>query len=729
MSDGAHIFISYPHTEADFTARLAADLKNSGVRVWMDILEGGIRGGDDWRRAIEQGVDTSAAIIPIICPDYVGSTYCRKELARAERLNRKIFPVFLRELPKPSDWPIEVEGIQYTDFRAWLDERIYREQLQDLLTVLKRDAAAQVGPPPDAETQYLTRLIAELEARKGVLEYVDLAGQMDEPLRPRPRIADDWGLEGAFALLETSAALPANPAISESLEPQSVPLNDIRQAVEKHSRFVLIGEPGAGKTTTLRRLALDAARARLADSGAPLPLLLYLPAWGDEPTAGDFLTAQIEKIGLGSLAKNQLLLYLDGLNEMGGSGAKKAKLLREWLAGADVPARIIITCRAADYANELVVNLPTVLAGEMDEGRIRQFAHNYLGEDDAGRFLERVTPTKFSGHTDESRSLFRLAKNPYLLTALMVVYKSSPEGDLPRNNGALFRRLAMALWERERTRNLLGWIPFEQMESSLGRLAFAMINEDKPIDVPLDYVRQYVEDVGLLPAAASANFVEIRGNELRFYHQLMLEYFAATSLHHQNIGSVLLWPRLIGGGRLARKWDQAVIAACGISVNTSEMIKVIQQGDPFLAALCVSSGIHMDRDSIEDLVAHLMWMVSNPREWRDQDVFEGIHNIALWVIRENAIMALGNIGHENAIPTLIQALSDEDTDVRRHTLEALIKVGIPSVPSLITKLKDLKRPSYSSIRVCDYAADALQKIGTPEALEAVRKWREEQNQQ
>ena len=47
MPEQRHIFLSYRSIEADFALRLAADLKNSGVSVWMDR-----RDGNEWRRQI-----------------------------------------------------------------------------------------------------------------------------------------------------------------------------------------------------------------------------------------------------------------------------------------------------------------------------------------------------------------------------------------------------------------------------------------------------------------------------------------------------------------------------------------------------------------------------------------------------------------------------------------------------------------------------------------------------
>jgi hypothetical protein len=46
----------------------------------------------------------------------------------------------------------------------------------------------------------------------------------------------------------------------------------------------------------------------------------------------------------------------------------------------------------------------------------------------------------------ETRGLFSLDRNPYLLAALIYIYDHAPGGDLPRNAGTLFRMLVRALW-------------------------------------------------------------------------------------------------------------------------------------------------------------------------------------------------------------------------------------------------------------------------------------------
>jgi HEAT repeat protein len=96
---------------------------------------------------------------------------------------------------------------------------------------------------------------------------------------------------------------------------------------------------------------------------------------------------------------------------------------------------------------------------------------------------------------------------------------------------------------------------------------------------------------------------------------------------------------------------------------------------------------------------------------QDKDVF----------VRHRAAWALGNIGDIRAVKPLIAALADTAT-----LFDKQVEEGAPEV--VIRALKKFERLGslIPPVPVCDVAGEALQKIGTPEALEAVKSWQKTQ---
>src|SRR5262249_58436021 len=169
---------------------------------------------------------------------------------------------------------------------------------------------------PDPEQQYLLTLIANLEATGGVSQYVALDAELHSTDSERdvviPRGVLEWGLDAEFTLLEHSgrerSATFADPGQA---------LSDICDLVRTPHVFAIVGDPGAGKTTVLRRLALEVARSRIREPlSAPLPLLVSLPRWGSEPDALTFISRQwpLPDDPEPAIVSGDVAVFLDGLN-------------------------------------------------------------------------------------------------------------------------------------------------------------------------------------------------------------------------------------------------------------------------------------------------------------------------------------------------------------------------------------------------------------------------------
>lgn len=88
--------------------------------------------------------------------------------------------------------------------------------------------------------------------------------------------------------------------------------------------LLILGAPGAGKTTTLLELARQLLDRAAADPFFPIPVVFNLSSWSErQPSLDDWLVEELNakyliphKIGRAWIETDQILLLLDGLDEM-----------------------------------------------------------------------------------------------------------------------------------------------------------------------------------------------------------------------------------------------------------------------------------------------------------------------------------------------------------------------------------------------------------------------------
>ncbi len=502
-----HVFVSYSSLDFEFALRLSADLKNRGVSVWMDRLEQGIAPGDTWSQTLDDALKQSVAVIAIVTSEYLQSSYCRDEVEFAFRTRRRLYPLRLRPIDDAAK-PFWLEGIQFTDFTRWRDADAYTATLETLITAIGSSNPQQLRAAPDPESQYLTRLIADLRARRGVVGFSPLRAQLAAQRRPAPA-EDEFG----FASLRPQVA----EASVDCLETRDV--SDVLRALP---RCVLLGDAGAGKTTTLRRIALGAAIDRqLHGRNTSIPIVLSLSEWSNQSLEDFFAQHWPFASDPGALlAAGEIAVFVDGLNEMGQLTEAHAEELRTWLKSARGPARVIFTCRSSDYEG-LGLGLPTVTLQPLDEREIAAYVAVYLGPE-SDTFRKALTKS----------DAIRLASNPYFLGALIYLYEHRAVRELPVNRGLLLAQLTRALWERERLRQTEGWSPYATLVAKLGKAAYDGLVTGRGITA--DRATMEAEELPGIDAIAGAQLIELLPTSIQFSHQMLRDYFAAAWLDAQN---------------------------------------------------------------------------------------------------------------------------------------------------------------------------------------------------
>ncbi len=122
------IFLSHNHADKPFARRLAKDLKELGVRVWIDEAE--IKIGDSLIEKIREGIDSVEYVGVVLSKDSTKSQWVRKEVDIA--MNQEIRGKRVKVLPllvEDCDLPGFLEGKLYADFRT---EDLYTAGLERL---------------------------------------------------------------------------------------------------------------------------------------------------------------------------------------------------------------------------------------------------------------------------------------------------------------------------------------------------------------------------------------------------------------------------------------------------------------------------------------------------------------------------------------------------------------------------------------------------------------------
>lgn len=153
----AQIFISYSRVDGAFAERFVARLRrkfpNHGI--WIDTE---ITGGDDWWAEIIKAIGSCDIFIYLLSNESVESAYCRAEFSEAQRLQKRIITVQVRDRTKITG---DLSKIQYVDMKNGADDVDAQDELtraivrQVGLIPARRPKALrpQVTPKPDIPSE------------------------------------------------------------------------------------------------------------------------------------------------------------------------------------------------------------------------------------------------------------------------------------------------------------------------------------------------------------------------------------------------------------------------------------------------------------------------------------------------------------------------------------------------------------------------------------------------
>jgi formylglycine-generating enzyme required for sulfatase activity/class 3 adenylate cyclase len=405
----------------------------------------------------------------------------------------------------------EIEGIKSAEYPGYRFKGV--QETWTLVEVVWGEREPQ-APPRRAEalgqvdTHAQTRVDLE-RVRDDYLgrlitahEWLDFAGV------PQVRNVVRLKLEDVFVPLSATKELPEGDVLREHLVPRAAKgeAGDAEARLAHHEAaerritlegalkeplLVVLGEPGSGKTSILKHVALKLAKGLGSELGlgaaedlAPLPILFPVSAYavalrqGDRALS-DYLAehfAAHEQPGLAplfadALARGHTIVLLDGLDEVldAGERVQVVRRVQEFVRRFSTtgiqegaPARgnrFVVTSRIAGYETARLGDFAHVTVLPFGDDEVRRFCGQWC------RAWERVADE--SPAADEragrrardlvdaigaSDNVKRLATNPLLLTIIALIHYQNVR--LPERRVELYRLAVEALaesWNRARS--------------------------------------------------------------------------------------------------------------------------------------------------------------------------------------------------------------------------------------------------------------------------------------
>lgn len=318
------------------------------------------------------------------------------------------------------------------------------------------------------------------------------------------------------------------------------------QSVLQNNRLFILGKPGAGKTTFLKYITLQACMGRIGKT----PIFITLREWSDTNSKiTDFINKQFDICSFPDsqsfvdqlLNMGNVILLLDGLDEVDINKRDFVISELELFSKKYLNATICISCRLGAIDKHFE-RFAYVEIADFDDKQINIFARKWFvgGDKNLAAFLTKL-------NAPDNMGLRELAETPLLLALLCIVFEETLE--FPKKKIDLYIRavdILLEKWDarrgisrdneyfaisRRRKEDLLGYLATINFES--GKFVFekeklAEQVEEFFLQLPRDEIsnangervlRTIQEHHGLI--------VERLHNHYSFSHLTFQEYFTA----------------------------------------------------------------------------------------------------------------------------------------------------------------------------------------------------------
>jgi hypothetical protein len=629
-----HVFISYRRQDTgQVVSRLLQDLAAAigENRIFYDREN--LQGGDRWKERLKEEISRCSAFLALIGKGWLRASneesgqrrldepedWVRSELELALETSRStellIVPLLVDDakMPKRLYLPKSIQGIldhQALPLRTATSHE-WNGDLQVLLARLGEGGSILRAAPDDPRSEAL--LAAHLQ---------DVAARFVRHMAASELKAGTQPEEPYLDLVVAERIQEKEPSQKDQAVGRSTyPLEEVLKSPQ--SPLLLIGEGGAGKTTSLLYAAARAADRAKADQAAAIPIyvnLARLTKIEDVPDLHQLIADSVPLIisweelsSLGIAERRRFLFMFDSFNEIPEQLQRTCAFVLQRFVETHRDRHMFIIGSRVVPPIEQLARLPSIFKAfeilRLTSDQVRGF----LKELGLGSLYERM-----------SQELRELAGNPFMLLAIAHTLAGAPESALPRNRGKLYQHFVSGWMDNEEGKRGLEY-SYERVKepllaylakrmTSAGQTSLALTNDvEEGIERQLEGIYQRIKRRGGMPAEWTMDdcLEEILGDallrqvnqQLHFMHQSVQEYFTglyfgdASPEALVDLTPKLLW-EFVSTYELAEepnhRFVPPLMMTVGLLDNCTEIVEALDARNPILAAAAVSSANRVD---------------------------------------------------------------------------------------------------------------------------------------
>jgi predicted NACHT family NTPase len=382
---------------------------------------------------------------------------------------------------------------------------------------------------------------------------------------------------------------------------------DILSVVKQRNRIVLLSDAGVGKTIELQRIAWHYSN----DDSPFYPLLLPLNKYVNQNIS------ELLPPNWSSIPDSQLLIILDGLDEIESKNKNDAIRQIEFFSEQHPNSHIIVSCRTNFYKSESKQSSST-LSGfssyvllDLDSAEIEKYVEVRLGKH-AKAFNETVIKNQL-------QDLLRI---PFYLTRLVDIFENN--GTLPESKAEIFEQLLIARMQLD-VEHFRTTIELHDKQKAiigtLERVALAMETLGRNY-ITDDEFAQFEADESLRTLLKYCTAWKKQKGETvtwQFEHNNFQEYLAARILSRQSLEVIQDFISFKPDyQKIIPSWINTLSFLVSIS-NNSDLIRWIIKSEPEIAVK-----FEPDKIEVTDRIRIFKEVFNNYKEkqiWIDRDKF------------------------------------------------------------------------------------------------------------